>query len=185
MTELYLIKYGEHSFDQAFVNAGQQHFVGAKTGGGAMALKHIDREHRNVQAKSSQKMTAAQRLTLHRSVSRFAEHLHGGRGRNRPSKFAGLKTKAEVLTAVTGTLVRRAGFPAAKTASAAATTAVQAAKPKSKGVTKPAPQAAARTKRAKAGAGGPGDPEDPQSVEVPGRSQTCSTAPVGFHSSSR
>jgi hypothetical protein len=119
MTELYLIKYGDHTFDQAFVNANNPHFVGAKTNGGAKALKHIDREHRNVQPKPSQKMTMAQRSKLHGSVSRFVERLHGPRGRSRPSKFAGARTKAEVLARVTTTLVRRAGYPPAQAAQAA------------------------------------------------------------------
>jgi hypothetical protein len=98
-------------------------------------------------------MTQAQRLKLHGSVSRFVGHLHGGRGRNRPSKFTGLKTKAEVLATVTKTLVHRAGFPAAKTAPVSVSKTAKAAKTKTGlgGVTKPAQVATTRgTRRAAA-----------------------------------
>jgi hypothetical protein len=110
MTELYNIKYGSSTFDQAFVNSGDPHFVGAKKRGGAKALKHIDRERRKTAIGKSQRMTGKQRARLHASVSTFVRHLSGARGRGRPSKFLAAASKADVLNQVVTTLVRRAGY---------------------------------------------------------------------------
>ncbi|MGM7439870.1 SpvB/TcaC N-terminal domain-containing protein [Streptomyces tunisiensis] len=105
MTELQNIKYGLHSFDEAFVNHGNPFFVGALSSGGAKALKTIDRERRNMPIKPHQRMTAAQRRQLHKSVSTFFGHLDSGRG-----KFRGLRKKDEVLNMFTAILVHRAGY---------------------------------------------------------------------------
>jgi RHS repeat-associated protein len=112
MTELYNIKYDpeDHTFFEAFDNDGDPHFVGAKKGGGAKALKELESVHRQEPVRKNRKMTAKQRRALHASVERFVGHLGtpGARG-GKPSKFAESTNKTEVLDQITEVLVRRAG----------------------------------------------------------------------------
>ena len=133
MTELYNVKYGSRSFDQAFDNNGDPGFVGAKKlekkgkkAGGAKALKRIDRERLNP-AQPGADMEGYQRVSLHNSVETFVTHLATPRGkRNGRSKFAGLERKDQVLAKLTETLVRRAGSLQAQPVAGAAPVAAAA-----------------------------------------------------------
>jgi hypothetical protein len=108
MIELENVKYGAHTFDQAFNNNNDPYFVGAKTKGGAKALKTLDRESRGLLVKPGQKLTGAQRAKLNASLETYVEKLHS-RGGKKPSKFQGLKDKQAILSKVKETLVKRAG----------------------------------------------------------------------------
>ncbi len=110
LIELYNVKYGARTFDEAFVNGGDPHFIGAKTNGGAKALKHIDRERRGTVIKAHQKMTGKQRTKLHSSLETFVRMLHGGRGSGKPSKFSGVADLLGIKGRITSVLVKRAGF---------------------------------------------------------------------------
>ncbi|MFG2919668.1 hypothetical protein ACGF0D_43225 [Kitasatospora sp. NPDC048298] len=115
MTELYNIKYGSRTFEEAF-NENTPHFVGAKRGG-AKTLKDIDRAHLKPK-KPRRPAAGTPRARLFESVSRFVGHLGrvGGRGRGKASKFGAATNKAEVLDTLVRTLVKRAGYPAPITA---------------------------------------------------------------------
>jgi hypothetical protein len=114
MIELYNIKYGARTFDEAFDNGNDPSFVGAKTKGGAKALKTIDRAYRGLKIAKGQMMTRLQTRRLHNSLETFVKQLHTGRGGTKPSKFIGLKTKDAVLDKVVETLVKRAGITEAR-----------------------------------------------------------------------
>lgn len=111
MIELYNIKYGARTFKQAFDNGNNPYFVGAKTSGGAKALKTLDRERRKLAVTAGQKLTGDQRTKLNNSLSTFVTALHSGRGGKKASKFAGVKNKTQLLQRVTDVLVKRAGVP--------------------------------------------------------------------------
>jgi RHS repeat-associated protein len=115
LVELYNVKYGVRTFDAAFVNNNNPFFVGAKTGGGAKALKSIDRQRRGLALKSGQRMTRAQAGQIKDSLETFLSALHNGRGKKAASKFAGAKTLADVKRILRQTMFKRAGFtPAAQ-----------------------------------------------------------------------
>ncbi|HEX2266364.1 MAG TPA: RHS repeat-associated core domain-containing protein, partial [Solirubrobacterales bacterium] len=95
MIELYNVKYGLHNFDQAFVNGNDPSFIGAKKGGGAKALKHIDRVRRKVITKSHQMMTRLQRRQMNKSLETFVLALNSKRN-GKGSKFVGAKTSKDV-----------------------------------------------------------------------------------------
>ncbi|MGN6662929.1 MAG: SpvB/TcaC N-terminal domain-containing protein [Solirubrobacterales bacterium] len=113
--ELHNVKWGLHTFDQAFVHGNNPSFIGAKKRGGAKSLKsleHIRREP-NLILKPSRRMTRLQRRMGNESLETFVVGLHS-RHSGKTSKFAGAKTAKDVTDRLTAVLKKRAGFVSEK-----------------------------------------------------------------------
>jgi hypothetical protein len=112
LVELYNIKYGLRTFEEAFVHNNEPFFIGAKKRGGAKALKHLDRVRLRIDFKKGQRMTRMQTRRLHASLETFVEGLHAHRGAGKASKFRGLSTSREVADEVRRVIERRARIDA-------------------------------------------------------------------------
>lgn len=108
LVELQNIKYGKRTFDEAFVNGNDPYFIGAKSKGGAKALKNIDRKRRNTGITKSQVMTRKQTAKLKDSLETYVALLHVRPGKT--SKFSGATSRGDVLAAISAHIRRKAGF---------------------------------------------------------------------------
>jgi insecticidal toxin complex protein TccC len=93
MIELYNVKYGQHAFYDAFA-AKHPFFIGAEVGGGAKALKSIDR---------GETLIGRQQDKLDVSLTAFVEKL------SEKGKFRDAATPDVALNMLTDLLVKRAG----------------------------------------------------------------------------
>lgn len=109
MIELYNVKYGARKFSEAFTNKNDPFFIGAKKEGGAKALKDLDRVRRGLIAETQEVKDELRRLD--ESLEKFVEALHNGRGKGKPSKFAGMTTTKQVTDEITRILHKRLGLP--------------------------------------------------------------------------
>ncbi len=108
MIEAYNVKYGDHTMFDAF-GAKDPFFIGAKVGGGALALKSIDR---------GDELSGLQQSKLDASLSAFVERL------SKKGKFVDAMTGEAALTMLTDLLVKRGG-PAASTSAGPARTSYE------------------------------------------------------------